>query len=413
MVEILTLFLGLLTGPQTVDLRVAPSVVSVEITLDGAPLDTVYGPPWSTRLELGDVPQPHHLVATAHGADGEVLGVDEAFIHLDDDVFHPPHGGPLNHRGPRTPVLIEPIDGKVPGAAEMTDWFLVDGEPAQILGVERGPAELIVVRDPAAQRWMELLAEIFLREKMNLRELPAALPPTTLRLDRQTFVAQANEVLGTRGGPGRALSAGAAWDEWQGFLSLEDDTSIRFLSPQAAPASRVAGRKQVFNNTNPVSADLDGVLYHAARVRPLEFELRLADAVAIAGQEAFTTGRRRMVLLLLTNEAKGRSRFEPAAIRGYLESLGVPLAAWSFEERLPEWGSTERLQDADPRKALSPIAARNFLRRTRLAFEELNRQLEAQRVVWLDGSHLPQNITLAPQAHGIRKVGTPTEARAQ
>ena len=48
MIELITLFLGLLTGPHPVELAVGDAVATVELSLDGRQVARLEGPPWWT-----------------------------------------------------------------------------------------------------------------------------------------------------------------------------------------------------------------------------------------------------------------------------------------------------------------------------------------------------------------------------
>jgi hypothetical protein len=121
---------------------------------------------------------------------------------------------------------------------------------------------------------------------------------------------------------------------------------------------------------------------------------RLADAVAIAGLTAAASSRRRAVIVIVGSGACDASEAPPALTRRFLEHLRVPLHIWSVapDEPAPEgWGE--------------PV---DISSRTRLdkAVRKLLEELESQRVVWLRGTYLPNEISLSPEAEGVRLAGT-------
>jgi hypothetical protein len=67
----------------------------------------------------------------------------------------------------------------------------------------------------------------------------------------------------------------------------------------------------------------------------------------------------------------------------------VPLFVWSLERpkkknpALDVWG---------------PVEDVSSISKLHRAFGRLESELESQRIVWVEGSHLPQSITLAPEA---------------
>ncbi|MEM1181625.1 MAG: hypothetical protein AAGM22_25000 [Acidobacteriota bacterium] len=410
MIKILTLFLGLSVGIQPVELEVpdihAPGsdvltkVASVEVLLDGATVQVIKGPPWSFDLDLGPQLLPHRLTVIGRDSDGQELSRDHRWINLDRFGFDPK---PDHCESPCrvTSVAVE-VDGGPPPAEAMEGWFTANGEPLRVLAVDRGPAELVVVRDPAVQDWLVIVSKIFLQVEAGVR-LPPELSGAIVHLDRDAFNARVSHYFRDTQSRHRLEMA---WESWQRFLRFEPETTVRFVSPVAAPASAVEKRKQIFNVTRPLDAEVDGMLYHLARIRPLEFALRISDAVALAGLEAHGGRGRRAVLLLLTDVASGRSRYRPQEVRRYLEALGVPLYVWSFEQPFPEWDSTQIIDYRNQTATISPAKSKNFMRRFGNGFDQINRGLDRQRVVWLEGEHLPQDIQLSPKARGIRLAGS-------
>ncbi len=87
-----------------------------------------------------------------------------------------------------------------------------------------------------------------------------------------------------------------------------------------------------------------------------------------------------------------------ADTREFLRAFQVPLYVWSLGASDPEWGEVTDLGDLS-----KPLQVAERLRRATVA---LQRDLKAQRVVWLKGRHLPQRIELAPEARGVRLAGS-------
>ena len=61
MVTFLSLFLWLITGPQTIELAVDPRVDRVEIFIDGELAKTLNHAPWKTNSDFGPLIEPHEL----------------------------------------------------------------------------------------------------------------------------------------------------------------------------------------------------------------------------------------------------------------------------------------------------------------------------------------------------------------
>jgi hypothetical protein len=118
---------------------------------------------------------------------------------------------------------------------------------------------------------------------------------------------------------------------------------------------------------------------------------RIADAVAVAALAAAEANRKRAVVLLLGPEAEDRSLRSPDEVMRFAGRLGVPLRVWSIgDRRSPEaesWGSEIRVNSS------SSIDG---------AVRRLLEAVDRQRIVWLEGAHLPQDVALGPLASGIR-----------
>jgi len=123
---------------------------------------------------------------------------------------------------------------------------------------------------------------------------------------------------------------------------------------------------------------------------------RYADAAAVAGVRAASSGSRRAVILLLTWTDDDRSLRSADSVRHYLERIHVPLYVWSLGEVTPPltlpasaWG--------DYVDVSSPTKFRGAVNRL---LEDLGRQ----SVVWLQGIHLPQDIVLSDAGDGLAIV---------
>src|SRR6202521_706833 len=70
----LTLFLGLVTGPQPIDLHVADPIKSVRILVDGREVTALSQPPWHTILDFGKDIVPRELAAVGYDSEGNEVG---------------------------------------------------------------------------------------------------------------------------------------------------------------------------------------------------------------------------------------------------------------------------------------------------------------------------------------------------
>ncbi len=438
MIEFLTLFLGLLAGEQKIAVSVGAEVARVEIQLDGRPLGSIAGPPWTLIGDFGDELLPHELVAIALGAAGQELGRVEQRINLPraraeanltlvQGAGKTPASARLNwqameHDRPQrvqlffdgsplpasdwqnielpahdpkslhllraelvfaenvqahaelvfggtfgdtvssdlTAIAVERTGKNTPKPAEMTGWFTRRGQPLRVVAVHREPIDLIVVREKS-----ELLFEAL--QKLRKVQL---------------------------GGQRATLLQGRVPLPWT--FAEHDWVRFAFPSPQAQDHSALSF------SLFPLSENLAS--YSQRSIFGILTTLRfpdydqvtaaqpLADAVAIAAVTAAGTDRRRAVLLVRSGETTDSSQFDPATVRAYLQSLRVPFFHWPLRiggqgEMGPSaWGKEAPIRD---------LAA------VKTAISNLYRVLDAQLVVWLAGSHLPNEVELAPNVTEI------------
>ncbi len=255
--------------------------------------------------------------------------------------------------------------GKPPKALAARDLqgrFLAGGRPAEVAAVEQEPAEVFVVR--AAGAWSALLDRV---------------APDPIRAHLRLY----------RGSPrGSSSLDGKVY----GTFSPDPRIHFHFVSPVARiyknGATTTAERFDITPSMTAPGLDL-GRLLVAVRFG-LPDHPRLADAVAVAGLHALARETPRAVVLIAGGQdgAADPSLFLPATVRAYLDAIGVPLFVWSLGRpgrALEPWGEIEN------------IALPWELRR---AYQRLEKELLSQQIVWLQGRHLPQAITLARGAGG-------------
>ena len=81
MIEILTLFAALVSGPQAVELAVAPEVDAVVVRLDGEEVANLEAPPWRLTVDLGPELAPHLLEAEARDGGGATLTTARRWVN--------------------------------------------------------------------------------------------------------------------------------------------------------------------------------------------------------------------------------------------------------------------------------------------------------------------------------------------
>jgi hypothetical protein len=185
-------------------------------------------------------------------------------------------------------------------------------------------------------------------------------------------------------------------DDLRHDMRLGPEDRLRFLWPTAKSAAAATLPTELFAASQEFTAEDGGLHWLLTQVyHPLELAVgqRFADAAAVAGLQAAAGNRRRAVVVVLGGDCADASRYSPAAVRGYLAAIRVPLHVWSLAKprdcpALAAWGEVE------------DISALPLLRR---AAKRLREELEAQRIVWIEGQHPPQAVALAPGA-GLLEV---------
>ena len=247
---------------------------------------------------------------------------------------------PIQTDGPEPPK-IEALRGK----------FLHAGQPLVVAAVERGPAEIVLVRDLDTAEARAAL----LRKRYGI-----------LPLGDASFLERGDHIRILWPVARRILDSGKSNELFETSREFPAKTSsLRFL--------------------------LTDVEYPGA-LSPRRF----ADAVAVAGLRACGAYARRAVVLVLGGAPDDASLYEPGAVRRYLATLRVPLFVWSVAPPRPPgspaasaWGTPE---DVSTNAGLD------------LAADRLRRELARQSVVWVEGRYLPQAIALAEPAAGITLV---------
>lgn len=422
-IAFLTLLLGLTTGPVSVEVSVSGPAAAVELMLDGASAARLAGPPWVARVDLGSELLPHELVARALGPDGAELVRTRQWINLprppaevalalepgekggaprvrlawqsliagapkqvslaldgkpvavdrdgraslprlEADVPHVlsaevAFGPGLSARrdvvlgseggeafGELTAVAVRARGGRLPPPERLKSWFTAGGAPLAVTAVEEDESgQVIVVRDIAVPSLVQLAW---------------------------------GGARGSIGIPGTTLTRG---------------TRLRFLWPKPRLNLTPDVVAELFDSSQELTSHDIGLDYMLARVLYGGGQAggqHLADAVAVAGLQAFAGRRPRAVLLVLGPQPEDGSLYKPAAIRRYLAALRVPLHVWSLSPPA-----------ASP--AASAWGATDVSNRHRLvdAILRLRQDLDAQRIVFVEGLHLPQSVALSSAAADV------------
>ncbi|HWM90942.1 MAG TPA: hypothetical protein VN493_09260 [Thermoanaerobaculia bacterium] len=440
-IAFVTLFLGLTLGAYPVELAVEGPVASVELMLDGAVAGRIEGPPWTGRIDFGTALAPHELVARALDANGQEVARARQWVNLPrpaaevgivlegggsgtpavarltwqsrtgaqptsvqltlddqplalgpdgraalppydpenphvlsaelrfpsnvvarkDVVFGGKYGTEVSTELTAVPVRVR--RGKLTRAEPLQGQLLAGGKPLVVAALDTGPAEVLVVRDLGANETLKELGDVAPRR--------------------------------TQQGHGMERTFTIERDHLRYEIGLRKDDEVRFVWPVPRSFSGPGLPAELFDQSRAFTLQDGGVHWLLTRILPAaegKGKQRLADTVAVAGVQAMAGGRPRAVVLVLGANPEEASRYDPATVRQYLASIRVPLFVWAVEKEAAEspalaaWGKVEDV---------------STLKRLRSAVARLRDELESQRIVWVEGTHLPQSISLAGSGAGI------------
>ena len=443
MIAFASLFLGLIVGVVPVTVLVESPVAAVRLELDGRPAGAITRAPWTLPVDFGPELTPHQLVARAFDSEGREVATARQMINLprppaevevvlERDATGNPIAAQYSGsslvalRPARATVTFDqkPLPTREGGRVELP---LYDAKTPHVLSIElefsaavRSRADVVLGGGTATVAKSELTA-VPVRAKTaagvpQVSDLSGVLvhggqPLPVVAVEegsalacvvRGPTVEFALATLGTGGRTtltpqldGRRLPQFDR-DASRSAMALGKDVRLRFIWPILRAAGAAQGA-QLFDHSRDFLGDSAGVHWLLTRVEhpgPYPPEERLADAAAVAGLEATSSGSRRAVILILGDEASDGSRHTPAAVRRYLEMIRVPLFVWSLKSPAAQplarqWGEVEDISSVS---------------RLQQAVERLKRELSAQRIVWVEGRYLPQDITVSDKASGLELV---------
>ncbi|MEE8367905.1 MAG: hypothetical protein V3S30_06270, partial [Thermoanaerobaculia bacterium] len=251
--------------------------------------------------------------------------------------------------------------------------------PLSVVAVEKGPAVLLAVLDESAK-------EALLRfGKLNSRDLEHLIAQEYVNQTRSVFARGNSRELKkiARSGSARKVSRSFLRER----AELSSDLQLQFLWPFAERQERLTSAVDVFHSSKHFTSEDGGLYWILIQAEPSAESSgpqRLADAVASAAVLVARRNRRRAVILILGEDPVDASYLRPAQVQRYLELLRVPLFVWSTGNNA---GNLSRIW-------LNVTQLSSF-RDLERAVKHLQHQLERQRIVWIDGVHLPQDIVIS------------------
>jgi hypothetical protein len=184
----------------------------------------------------------------------------------------------------------------------------------------------------------------------------------------------------------------------QSEMRLGPEDRIRFIHTSSQHYSGTDLSSELFPSSQDFTRRAGGLYWLLTRtLQEATGATRTADAVAVAGIQARTANQRRAVLLVLDGETADASQYDPATVRRYLAAIHVPLYVWSVR-KLADSADPASHASLDRAAAWGEVQEVATFSDLTHAFDRLATDLPAQRIVWLDGRHLPQAITLSPTA---------------
>jgi len=455
MITFVTLLLGLVVGVQPIEVAVSGPVAKVEIHLDGVKAGEVSAPPWRASVDLGAALEPHELVARALDAEGKPLASVAQWINLPRPkaeveivLENRPDGQPAAARltwqssdnSPPSAIALTLDDiPLVLGADRRASLPKLDLAESHILSAELrfgagivGRRDVVLGGSYGSQLATELTA-VPLRVQGAARKglAPAALQGRLAARGETLTVAAVEE------GPAKVLVVSAvsparvrerffpaissmAYQSQQrqietfnglGFRSsrtemrLDEDTRVRFVAPAPRWIAGPSVTAEVFDTTRDFERKDGGMLFLLAGIPELAPNAparRIADAVAVAGLLAAGENRRRAVVVVLSDQDEDASRFAAQQVKSYLAAMRVPIYVWNplgdkAKAMAATWGGAEDVSS---------------ISKMRRALDKLKEDLASQRIIWVEGRHLPRAVELKPGDASVQPLVAGADAAA-
>ena len=432
MIEFVTLFLGgLIAGTQAVEVMVDETVAAIELRLDDVSLARLESEPWVIGVDFGSELAPHLLEAVAFGVDGKEIDRVRQWINM------APHEADasilLDRDGPEGKTLVRVSWETLADEGDPSEFrAFFDGQRLQVADPEVFP---LPGHDPEQTHHLRVELE-FGDSLMSVAEatfggiygevVSTELTSFPIVLDRRKKLPPIEDLQGRFLAGDEPLAVhgaehtraeivfvrdAASQDDikrlvWQQnlavrLLSLEKDHVVRFVSPCPRPLERKGRLHWIFPRSHQFDHE-DGFLPNMLAAiwddTCSDSEARLSDAVAVAALGASQSGLRRVVVLLTSTWEDENSLFEASQVMRYLARLHVPFEVWSAERVAGKY------RDRDWTSPWGEVVSVSSADRLSEAYFDLAKRLSRQRVVWLEGLHLPQSISIHPAAENMKTV---------
>ena len=327
----------------------------IQVRFDGEPLE----------VEGRRVALPRYDAKTVHVLSAEVIFPRQVRAQV-ELAFGGEYGEEVSSELTAVPLELD-SEKELPSSAQIEAWLQVGEQPVRVAAVERGPREVVLVRDDASE--------------VTLRNL-------------------VRQVTGR--GPQRSQSSVQRMISASG-LSAKD--ALRVMGTHPIPvAVKSGGYTPLFPLSANVNSATSGFAFVLTNVffRPQEGQLeeQLAEAVSLAGIRASASNRARAVLLVRSTQAGAPTKpgLRPTDVRSFLSALRVPLFYWTVGPA--KEGASDPWGEATPIRGWGGVHG---------AVTELMDALRPQFLVWIEGLHKPGDVTLSAQAPaGLRLAGAPT-----
>jgi hypothetical protein len=417
-----TFFLGLTMGVRPVELHVTGEVAKVEVVLDRRVVATMTRPPWKTIVDLGSL-APHRLEARGYDAAGNVIASVEQKINAPAPMRELQLAMEMRDGTRVARMIWKNLDATKPDSVEAR----VDGRPVPVsadgtivlprLDEENVHLLHVVVRSAAGDSDAQLVYGGLYEDTATtaLTAVPVRVRGRRVKSDgvackvgeasvravalddlpAEVILVRDPEAVTQRLDRGMRTPArrpGPLGNTPLDFSSSRDDPTlatndrVRFLWPVARPG-KGDSRALLFYPSHAFttsSAQGLGTLLTEVVFPTTTTERRYADAVAVAGLQAAQSQRPRAVILVVSSHHDDRSFLRAPQVLHYLQRLGVPLYVWSTSREVPEAA-----------KAWGPITDTTSPGKLREAVDALRRDLDTQRILWVEGDHLPAEVAVA------------------